>query len=399
MITRERMDRRAFLMGAGTAAAMSALPERAFAMAGEDDRTEYVVEVAEGPKPATPAHKIRFAVIGINHPHIYDIVRTTQDGGGELVSFYAKEPELIAAFRKRLPQAKLARSEAEILEDPSIQLIESSIIPVERAPLGIRVMQHGKDYLSDKPGITTLEQLAEVRRVQMETKRIYGILYSGRLESKAALKAGELVKAGAIGRVIQTLNLAPHRIHPSSRPAWFWDPIKSGSILCDLGSHQVDEFLFYTGSTSAEVISAQVANVHHKDRPTFRDFGDAMLCGNGGAGYFRVDWFTPDALRAFGDERLFLLGTEGYIELRNDIDIAGRKGSEHLFIVDQKQTRYIDCNSLTLPFGSQFVSDVVNRTQTAQDQKAAFLTAELTLKAEKMAKLLTFDQELPQPAQ
>ncbi|MEO6966576.1 MAG: Gfo/Idh/MocA family oxidoreductase [Acidobacteriaceae bacterium] len=396
MTLRERLDRRAFLMGAGTAAAMSALPAGAMAMAGANDRTDYVVEVAQAPEPGAPTHTIKFAVIGINHSHISGIVQAVQRGGGELVSVYAKEPDLVANFQKHFPQVKVARSEAEILEDPSIQLIASSITPVERAPLGIRVMQHGKDYLSDKPGLTTLEQLAEVRGVQAETKRIYGILYSGRLESKAALKAGELVKAGAIGRVIQTLNLAPHRIG-SGRPSWFWDPVKSGSILCDLGSHQADDFLFYTGSTSAEVVSAQVANVHHKDIPAFRDFGDAMVCGNGGAGYFRVDWFTPDALRAFGDERLFLLGTDGYIELRNDIDIAGHKGAEHLFLVNQKQVVYIDCNNLTLPFGAQLVSDVVNRTQTAQNQHEAFLAAELTLKAEKIAKLRTFEEGLPQP--
>lgn len=396
MSLREKIDRRTFLSGAGTAAALSALPVGAFAMAQVNDRTRYVSEVAQGPKPSVPTHKIRFAVIGINHSHIYDMVRTTQGGGGELVAVYAKEPDLVANFQRHFPQAKVARSEAEILDDPSIQLVESSIVPFERAALGIRVMQHEKDYLSDKPGVTTLEQLADVRKVQAETKQIYGILYGGRLESKAALRAGELVKAGAIGRVIQTLNLAPHHIG-SGRPDWFWDPAKSGSILCDLGSHQADDFLFYTGSTTAEAVSAQVSNVRHKNIPAFRDFGDAMVCGNGGAGYFRVDWFTPDALRAFGDERLFLLGTDGYIELRNDIDIAGRKGPEHLFMVNQKQVTYIDCNQLTLPFGAQLVSDVVNRTQTAQNQQEAFLAAELTLKAEKMAKLRTFDEELPQP--
>jgi predicted dehydrogenase len=398
MAFKEQINRRAFLMGAGTAAAMSAFPEGTFALAGAHPRTEYIVETAQAPESGAAAHKIKFAVIGINHYHVYSEVEAVLRGGGELVALYAKEPDLIAAFQKRFPQARLARSEAEILEDPSIQLVVSSIIPVERAPLGIRVMRHGKDYLSDKPGITTLEQLAEVRKVQAETKRIYAILYSGRLESKAALKAGELVKAGAVGRVIQTLNIAPHQVNPATRPEWFWDPAQYGGILCDLGSHQADEFLFYTGSTSAEIASSQVANVNHKDHPLFQDFGDAMLHGNGGAGYFRVDWFSPDGLGTWGDERLFILGTEGYIELRNDVDIAGRKESEHLFIVDQKQTRYIDCNKLTLPFGPQLVSDIVNRTHTAQDQKAAFLAAELVLKAQKMAKVLTFNQELPQPA-
>src|SRR5690606_428889 len=108
--------------------------------------------------------------------------------------------------------------EQAILDDPAIQLVLSSIIPVERAPLGIRVMEHGKDFMADKPGITTLEQLAEVRKSQAATKRIYSICYSERLENKATVRAGELVASGAIGRVIQTVGLGPHRINPPDRP-------------------------------------------------------------------------------------------------------------------------------------------------------------------------------------
>ena len=243
-----------------------------------------------------------------------------------------------------------------------MQLVLSAAIPDERAPLGIRVMQHGKDYLSDKPGITSLEQLAEVRRVQAATKRIYSILYSERHEVRAAIKAGELVQAGAIGRVVQTVNLAPHRIGNvagGARPEWFWHKARYGGILVDIGSHQADQFLFYTGSTSAEVVSSQVGNVAHKDKPEFEDFGDMVLRGDGGTGYVRVDWFTPDGLSTWGDGRLTILGTEGYIELRKYVDIAGRPGGNHLFLVDQKQTRYIDCKDVELPFGPRLVSDVV----------------------------------------
>src|SRR5436190_16508576 len=157
--------------------------------------------------------RIKFSVIGLNHGHINGQTRAVLRGGGELVSFYAKEPDLAAAFAKEFPQAKLARSEKEILEDKSIQLIVSASIPNERAPLGIEVMRHGKDFMVDKPGITTLKQLADVRRVQKETKRIYSIMYSERLENKATVKAGELVKSGAIGQVIQTIGLGPHRIN------------------------------------------------------------------------------------------------------------------------------------------------------------------------------------------
>lgn len=328
---------------------------------------------------------IKFAVIGINHGHIYSQVEAVIRGGGELVSFYAKEPDLIEAFSKRHPQVKLAKSEKEILEDKSIQLVVSAAIPSDRAPLGIEVMKHGKDFMVDKPGIITLQQLADVKKVQAETKRIYSIMYSERLENKATVKAGELVKAGAIGKVIQTIGLGPHRLNLKSRPQWFFEHDKFGGILCDIGSHQFDQFLFFTGSTQATIASSQVGNVNHPQYPGLEDFGDVTLRGNAGTGYIRVDWFTPDGLNTWGDGRLTILGTEGFMELRKNVDIAGRDGGNHLFVVDQKETRYIDCSGVALPFGEQLVQDIVNRTETAMSQQHCFLATELALKAQKDA--------------
>ena len=69
-----------------------------------------------------------------------------------------------------------------------------------------------------------------------------------------------------------------------------------------------------------------------------------MLRGNGGTGYIRVDWFTPDGLNTWGDGRLTILGTDGFIEIRKNVDIGGRPGGNHLFLVDQKETRYVDCS-------------------------------------------------------
>jgi predicted dehydrogenase len=334
------------------------------------------------------AARIRFGVIGVNHAHIYGQVGATVRGGGELVSFFASEPDLRAAFARRYPQAKLARDEREILEDASIQLVLSSIIPDQRAPLGIKVMQHGKDYMSDKPGIITLEQLAEVRRVQAETKRIYSIMYSERFENAGTVKAGELVQAGAIGDVIQTIGLGPHRINPPERPEWFWDPSRYGGIICDIGSHQFDQFLSFTGSTRAEIVAAQVGNVHHPEHPRFQDFGDAMVRGDGGAGYIRLDWFTPAGLPTWGDGRLTILGTDGYIEVRKNVDIAGRDGGNHLFLADAKGVRYVDCKDVDLPFGRQLVDDVLSRTETAMPQAHCFLATELALRAQQQAQRL-----------
>jgi len=382
--------RRDFLKTAvGSAAAMAALPDTTAGWAGgSSEKNRVRPDRVTGPSREPPTPRIRFAVIGINHPHIYSQVGAVQRGGGELVSVFVQEPDLLADFTKRYPQAKVARSEAEVSEDGSIQLVLSSIIPDQRAPLGIRVMQHGKDYMSDKPGITTLEQLAEVRRVQAETKRIYSIMYSERLENRATVRAGELVKAGAIGRVVQTIGLGPHRISLNARPPWFFDKARYGGILCDIGSHQADQFLYFTSSTKAEVVASQIANVSHRQYPKFDDFGDMLLRGDGGTGYIRVDWFTPDGLATWGDGRLTILGTDGFIEVRKNIDIAGRKGESHLFLVDHKETRYIDCSEQPLPYGENLVDDVLNRTETAMPQAHCLLAMELVLKAQKQAEVL-----------
>lgn len=368
-------NRRRFLKETATTATgmaiLSSLPQQAFA----------------SPKPEP---RIKFSVININHGHIYGMVDAVTRGGGQLVSFYAKEPDLVAAFAKRYPEAKLAANQKEILEDQSTQLILSSGIPIERAPLGIEVMKHGKDYLVDKPGVTSLEQLKAVRATQLATKRIYSIMYSERHENRATVKAGELVKAGAIGKVIQTIGMGPHRTNLSTRPEWFFDTKYYGGIITDIASHQFDQFLFFTGSTQAEIVAAQVGNVNHPKYPKFEDFGDVMIKGNQGTGYIRVDWFTPDGLKTWGDGRLTILGTDGYIEIRKNIDIAKSDAGNHLYLINQKETRYIDCKDVPLPFGTLFVDDVLNRTETAMPQAHCFLATELALKAQKMAQPISF---------
>jgi predicted dehydrogenase len=354
--------------------------------AGEGDpQTAARGDAGQAGVPQSKSPVLTFAVIGLNHGHINAQTNAILRARGELGWVFAKEPDLLAAFRKQFPQAKIARSEDEVLQDPAVKLVLSAGIPDERAPLGIRVMRHGKDYMADKPGVTTLEQLAEVRRVQAETRRIYSIMYSERLENRATVKAGELVKAGAIGRVVQTIGLGPHRMNPKTRPAWFFERARYGGILCDIASHQADQFLHFTGSTTAEVVASQVGNLNYPQYPGLEDFGDMLVRGNGGTGYIRVDWFTPGGLATWGDGRLTILGTDGFIEIRKNIDIAGRPGGSHLFLVDQKETRYIDCSDVPLPYGEQLVADVLNRTETAMPQAHCFLATELTLQAQARA--------------
>ena len=328
---------------------------------------------------------VRFAAIGLNHNHIYGQTRAMLNAGAELTACYDREPELAAAYCQAFPQARLAASEDAILEDESIQLILTAGIPSERAPLGVRAMQHGKDFMSDKGAPTTLEQLAEARRVQQETGRIYSVCFSERFEVPAVLKAQELVSQGRIGRVVQTTGLGPHRIGLHNRPAWFFQKASYGGILADIASHQFDQFLVFTGSTSAKITAAHVANYAYPQLPEFEDFGEVMVEGSGGTGYIRVDWYTPDGLGVWGDGRLLILGTEGYIEIRKYVDVLGRPGDNHLFLVTQQDKEYINCSDVELPYGKNLAYDVIHRTQTAMPQAHCFLALELALQAQAQA--------------
>lgn len=336
---------------------------------------------------------IRFAAIGLNHGHIYGQVNLLLREGAEFVAFHSPEDDLAAAFAEKFPQARRVADKREILEDPSIQMVLTAAILADRAGISIEAMRHGKDVMSDKPGMTTFEQLAELRRVQAETGRIYSVCYSEHFETRSTVKAGELVAAGAIGQVINTVGLGPHAIRNNQRPEWFFDRTRYGGILCDIGSHQCEQFLFFSGTLEAEVVSASVANRANPATPGLQDVGDMHLRTPRTTGYVRVDWFTPAGLDTWGDGRLTILGTEGYIELRKYIDIAGRPGTDHLFLVDTKGTRHVDCTEVDMPYGRQLIADIHDRTETAMGQAHCFKAMELALIAQQMAERGTVWQQ------
>jgi predicted dehydrogenase len=328
---------------------------------------------------------IKFSVIGINHGHIYGQVDCLLREGAELVSFFAAEDDLAQTFGEKYPQAKRVTDRDAILEDEGIELILTAAIPGDRAEIATAAMRHGKDVMSDKPGMVSLDELRTLRHVVAETGRIFSVLYSEHFETRSTVRAGELVKAGAIGEVIHTTGLGPHAIRNLTRPPWFFERSRYGGILCDIASHQCEQFLFFADTLEAEVISATVANRAHPDVPGLQDVGDIHLRAPNTTGYIRVDWFTPAGLPTWGDGRLVILGTEGYIELRKYIDVAGRPGTDHLFLVDGKSMQYVDCSATDLPYARQLIADIRNRTETAMSQAHCFKAMELALTAQAIA--------------
>jgi predicted dehydrogenase len=333
----------------------------------------------------TTRRSLRFAAIGLNHNHIYGQARCLLNAGAELVAFHAVEDDLADAFGKAFPQAKRVADRRAILDDASIPLVISAAIPDERAGVATEAMRHGKDVMVDKPGCVSLAQLAELRRVQEETKRIWSVCFSERFETPSTERASELVRAGAIGTVVQTIGMGPHALYNNPRPDWFFQRARYGGVLADIAAHQCDQFLHFTGSTRAEVVASHVANHGNPDRPELEDFGEVLLRGNGGTGYIRVDWYTPKGLGTWGDGRLTILGTKGYIELRKYVDVAGRPGTDHLFLVDDTETKHIACAGGPLPYGGRLIADVLDRTDTAMTQAHCYLATELALTAEAKA--------------
>ncbi len=329
---------------------------------------------------------LKFAVIGIDHGHIFDHVNGLLAAGCEFVGYCPETsvPDLMKAFEDKYPDA-VARDRQELFDDPEIDIICTAAIPIDRAGIGMRAMRAGKDVISDKPGIITRQQLDDMRACVEETGRMYSICFSERLCVRSAVKAGHLVAEGAIGKVVQTIGMGPHRKASDSRPDWFWQLDQFGGIIVDIASHQIDQFLFYLGAKEGTVASSAVGNFDTAQSEEFEDFGEVSLRSANGTGFIRVDWFTPDGLPTWGDGRLTILGTEGYIELRKYVDIDGQPGDNHLFLVDHSGVQRIDCSDQELEYFDQFVNDVKNRTETAMTQEHVFEVCRLSLEAQENA--------------
>lgn len=339
------------------------------------------------PRPVVQPGEFVVAAARLDHGHIYGMCNGLQEAGATIGFVYDPDPAKVAAFVERFPGARPVDRLERLLDDPQVQLIAAAAVPADRGPLGVQVMRAGKDYFTDKTPFTTLDQLAEARRVVAETGRKYLVYYSERLHVESAVHAGKLIEDGVIGRVLHVLGTGPHRLNAPARPEWFFRKERYGGILCDIGSHQIEQFLHFSGADEASVRYARAANLAHPEHPELEDFGEAALSAPNGAGaYFRVDWFTPDGLGTWGDGRTFIMGDKGTIELRKYIDVARSVEGDQLFLVTAEGESQLSLRGkVGFPFFGALILDCLERTEHAMTQEHAFKAAELCLEAQAIA--------------
>ncbi|MBR5732053.1 MAG: Gfo/Idh/MocA family oxidoreductase [Lachnospiraceae bacterium] len=356
-------------------------------MSGKKDGMNYAPKGK--PAPVVKPGEFCIAAIALNHGHIYGMCNGLIEAGATLKWVYDVDAERVRKFAETYPGVRIAKSEEEIFADPEVKLVCGAAVTSERCALGIRAMNAGKDYFTDKAPLTSLEQLEAAKEAVARTGRKYMVYYSERLHVESAVFAGELVKAGAIGRPIHVDGFGPHRIgDPAARPDWFYKKEKYGGILCDIGSHQIEQFLYYCGEEDARVMYSEVGNYNHPEYPELEDFGDAVIAGsNGTTQHFRVDWFTPDGLSTWGDGRTFILGTEGYIEIRKYVNVGMNDGKTDLVFLANKdgEQHFEVAGKVGFPFFGQLILDCINRTENAMTQAHAFKAAELCVRAELQA--------------
>jgi len=357
----------------------------------KSDGMNYAPVSQTRPEPVCKAGEFPFAVIGLDHGHIYAMCNGLLEAGATLTKVYDKDASKVAAFVQRYPQAIAVKSEEDILDDRFCLLVASAIRPCDRATLGIRVIGKGKHYFVDKPGMLTFDELELARAACARTGLKYAIYFGERLHVEGAVFAGQLIEEGAIGRVVHVTILAPHRLNRASRPDWFFEKDLNGGIITDLGSHQVEQFLSYSGATSIRVLHSTLANYANRDKPNFHDYGDGnLVADNGATCYFRVDWFTPDGLGAWGDGRVFVIGTEGTIEIRKYIDVATSPDGDHVYVVDKAgEHKYEVTGKVGFVFFGRFIRDCLDGTETALSQEHAFEAMRAALEAQERAEDVT----------
>ena len=329
----------------------------------------------------------RIALVGADHNHLYEIIDRLVKAGATTVAHTA-EGQFVEHYSRWQADSQEMTYD-EILADDSIDLVITAAVPNRRASIALAAIAAGKHVISDKPGLTTMDQLDEIRAAVADRPgRPWTVLFTERFENRAINEAVRLAQSGAVGPIVHVVGAGPHTMWASRRPDWFWEPEATGGILVDIGSHQVDQFMSITGARAADVsiVSSMVGNAASPDHPAMQDIGSMTLAGGTVVGDHRLDYLTAQGLGTWGDCRLTIVGTEGTIEARANIDVAGLDGAEHLIVVDGDGTRRVDISGVVVDWAEQALADLDDGGERLMTQQHAIDVTDVCLRAQAAAR-------------
>jgi predicted dehydrogenase len=308
---------------------------------------------------------MRFAVIGLSHVHALSMTEALLGLPEVACDGFAPEDTPVARGFQSVFSDLRPRPREDLLGDPAIDLVLCADVNGLRGSVLAEALAAGKHVFVDKPPVTTLQDLETVERAAKKNGKLFFVYFGERLDNPLLLKTKQLIGEGRIGRVVNFIGLGPHKLSIEHRPAWMFDPALYGGILNDIASHQVELFTWLTGQQVARFRS-RVGNFGTPQYPTFEDFGDAWFEGDGGAtGYVRVDWFTPDALPTWGDIRQMLVGTEGTLEIRSNINVGSADAGPVLLLTTRESApEVVDPGDIDTAWAPKLVADIqdgVNR--------------------------------------
>lgn len=356
----------------------------------KSDGMNYAPVFSGKARRAVKEGEFAFSVCGLDHGHIFGMVNGLLEAGAKLCRVYDPDNEKVQDFVKSYPQAVPAQSEKDVLEDSSVSLIASAVKPCLRADFAVRTMKSGKHVFVDKPGFLTFEELESIRDTRDRTGKKFYIYFSERIHVEGSICAEELCRSGAVGKILNITILAPHRLNPKTRPDWFWEKKQNGSIIQDIGCHQIEQFLTFSGSRTAIVARSSMANWNNPEHENFYDYGDCYLVGDNGATcFFKVDWFTPDGMGAWGDGRLFITGTKGCIEVRKYLDVAQSPESDHVYFTDAEGEHLIKAKGkYGFDYFGKIIRDCIDGTDSAIDPEITFEAMKIAIEAAGQAIIL-----------
>ncbi len=201
---------------------------------------------------------LNWIVIGIGDISTRRVIPAIQsEPRSRLYGLVTRDPAKAAQYN-----AQVWSTLDEALSDPNVHAVYIATPVFLHAPQTIRALRAGKHVLCEKPmAMNELEARSMVETAE-QTGLTLGVAYYRRAYPKL-LRAGQLLKAGAIGQPV-VAELTSHgwfeELDASeSQRNWILDPAKSGGgPLYDVASHRIDVLNFLFGQPLK--VSAHLSN-------------------------------------------------------------------------------------------------------------------------------------------